>query len=235
MMRQDRILFWSAKSTPDRRNGIPCRDDQPSSIRRYTNSAIGAISRLLDIGILPDIMAGNIIGIVAQRLVRVLCNECKYPYTPDAQEQQLLGIAAHKDITLYRAAGCETCNHQGYKGRLAIMELLKLDYDLDDLISHRASARQIREAALTKGFRPLAWTAHHAGFSLAKLTGGDLTADWVDMALYSIAPSTRIKTTKASGCRQLVIWVAPEARGLDLIDVKKTSAKPIKRGKSNAG
>ena len=122
----------------------------------HTNSAIGAISRLLDIGILPDIMAGNIIGIVAQRLVRVLCNECKYPYTPDAMERQLLGIAAHQDITLYRAAGCEACNHQGYKGRLAIMELLKLDYDLDDLISHRASARQIREAALTKGFRPLA-------------------------------------------------------------------------------
>lgn len=122
----------------------------------HTNSAIGAISRLLDIGILPDIMAGNIIGIVAQRLVRVLCNECKYPYSPDTLEQQLLGIAAHKDVTLYRAAGCETCNHQGYKGRLAIMELLKLDYDLDDLISHRASARQIREAALTKGFRPLA-------------------------------------------------------------------------------
>jgi len=122
----------------------------------HTNSAIGAISRLLDIGILPDIMAGNIIGIVAQRLVRVLCSECKYAYTPDAMERQLLGIAAHQDVTLYRAAGCETCNHQGYKGRLAIMELLKLDYDLDDLISHRASARQIRETALTKGFRPLA-------------------------------------------------------------------------------
>jgi type II secretory ATPase GspE/PulE/Tfp pilus assembly ATPase PilB-like protein len=122
----------------------------------HTNSAIGAISRLLDIGIQPDIMAGNIIGIVAQRLVRVLCNECKYPYTPDAMERGLLGIGTHQDITLYRAAGCETCNHQGYKGRLAIMELLKLDYDLDDLISHRSSARQIREAALTKGFRPLA-------------------------------------------------------------------------------
>ncbi|MFZ2541541.1 MAG: ATPase, T2SS/T4P/T4SS family [Gallionella sp.] len=122
----------------------------------HTNSAIGAISRLLDIGILPDIMAGNIIGIVAQRLVRVLCTECKYPYTPDALERQLLGLAAHQDITLYRAAGCDTCNHQGYKGRLAIMELLKLDYDLDDLISHRASARQIRDAALAKGYRPLA-------------------------------------------------------------------------------
>ncbi|MFZ5523784.1 MAG: GspE/PulE family protein [Pseudomonadota bacterium] len=122
----------------------------------HTNSAIGAIPRLLDIGILPDIMAGNIIGIVAQRLVRILCSECKYPYTPDALERQLLGVNAQQDITLYRAAGCEACNHQGYRGRLALMELLKLDYDLDDLISHRASAREIREAALSKGFRPLA-------------------------------------------------------------------------------
>jgi type II secretory ATPase GspE/PulE/Tfp pilus assembly ATPase PilB-like protein len=122
----------------------------------HTNSAIGAIPRLLDIGILPDIMAGNIIGIVAQRLLRILCSECKYPYTPDATERQLLGIDPDQDITLYRAAGCEACNHQGYKGRLALMELLKLDFDLDDLISHRASAREIREAALAKGFRPLA-------------------------------------------------------------------------------
>jgi type IV pilus assembly protein PilB len=122
----------------------------------HTNSAIGAIPRLLDIGILPDIMAGNIIGIVAQRLVRILCRDCKYPYTPDSMERQLLGIKAQQDITLYRAAGCDACNHQGYKGRLALMELLKLDYDLDDLISHRASAREIREAALSKGFRPLA-------------------------------------------------------------------------------
>jgi len=122
----------------------------------HTNSAIGAIPRLLDIGILPDIMAGNIIGVVAQRLIRILCNECKYPYSPDASERKLLGLTAQQDITLYRAAGCESCNHQGYKGRMAIMELLKLDFDLDDLVSQRASTRQIREAALEKGFRPLA-------------------------------------------------------------------------------
>jgi type IV pilus assembly protein PilB len=123
----------------------------------HTNSAIGAIPRLLDIGILPDIMAGNIIGIVAQRLIRILCKDCKYPYSPDASERKLLGLSAQQDTTLYRAAGCETCNHQGYKGRMTIMELLKMDYDLDDLVSHRASARQIREAALAKGFRPLAF------------------------------------------------------------------------------
>ena len=122
----------------------------------HTNSAIGAIPRLLDIGILPDIMAGNIIGIIAQRLVRVLCKECKYPYIPDAMERKLLGIPAQQDITLYRAAGCDSCSHQGYKGRMAIMELLKMDYDLDDLVSRRASTRQLREIALSKGFRPLA-------------------------------------------------------------------------------
>ncbi|MBI3221952.1 MAG: Flp pilus assembly complex ATPase component TadA [Nitrosomonadales bacterium] len=122
----------------------------------HTNSAIGAIPRLLDIGILPDIMAGNIIGIVAQRLVRILCNECKYPYQPDQHERKLMGIAAHQDITLYRAAGCDICKHQGYKGRMAIMELLKMDQDLDDLVARRASTRQLRETALNKGFRPLA-------------------------------------------------------------------------------
>ncbi|MDP4027491.1 MAG: ATPase, T2SS/T4P/T4SS family [Gallionella sp.] len=122
----------------------------------HTNSAIGAIPRLLDIGILPDIMAGNIIGIVAQRLIRVLCGECKYPYQPDAPERKLLGIETHQDIVLYRAAGCEACNFQGYSGRMTIMELLKMDHDLDDLVSRRASTRQIREAALSKGFRPLA-------------------------------------------------------------------------------
>jgi type II secretory ATPase GspE/PulE/Tfp pilus assembly ATPase PilB-like protein len=122
----------------------------------HTNSAIGAIPRLLDIGILPDIMAGNIIGIVAQRLVRVLCNDCKYPYQPDTLERKLLGVAAHQDATLYRAAGCDACGHQGYKGRMAIIEMLKIDYDLDELISRRASTRQIRDSALSKGFRPLA-------------------------------------------------------------------------------
>jgi len=122
----------------------------------HTNSAIGAIPRLLDIGILPDIMAGNIIGVVAQRLVRLLCKECKEPYQPEAYERKILGVAEHEDVTVYRSVGCETCNHQGYSGRMAIMELLKMDHDLDDLISHRASARQIREAAFAKGFRPLA-------------------------------------------------------------------------------
>ncbi|WP_424191983.1 GspE/PulE family protein [Ampullimonas aquatilis] len=122
----------------------------------HTNSAIGAISRLLDIGVLPDIMAGNIIGMVAQRLIRKLCPHCKTPYQPDAIECRLLGLAvAPPDLTIYRATGCEHCDHYGYKGRMAIMELLKTNFDLDDLIGRRASTRELRSLAMESGFSPL--------------------------------------------------------------------------------
>ncbi|MBI1174932.1 MAG: secretion system protein E [Sideroxydans sp.] len=122
----------------------------------HTNSALGAIPRLLDIGILPDIMATNIIGIVAQRLIRVLCPHCKYSYQPDAGERRLLGISHNEEATIFRAAGCDICQHQGYIGRMALMELLKMDNELDDLISRRASIHQLKQAALARGFRPLA-------------------------------------------------------------------------------
>jgi len=122
----------------------------------HTNSAIGAIPRLQDIGILPDIMAGNIIGIIAQRLVRVLCPHCKLAYHPEHNEQKLLGLHPGAAPVVYRATGCDLCRHQGYSGRLAIMELLKMDADFDDLVARRASNRELKQTALDKGFRPLA-------------------------------------------------------------------------------
>lgn len=123
----------------------------------HTNSAIGAMPRLLDIGVLPDIIAGNIIGIVAQRLMRKLCPHCKQPYQPEMMEGHLLGLEKHElNITIYQATGCEICNYQGYKGRIAIMELLKMDSDLDELIARRAPAVEIRTMALSKGFITLA-------------------------------------------------------------------------------
>ncbi|MET3105475.1 type IV pilus assembly protein PilB [Oxalobacteraceae bacterium GrIS 1.18] len=122
----------------------------------HTNSAIGAIPRLQDIGILPDILAGNIIGIVAQRLVRRLCPHCKEGATASDIERQLLGLVPEgPEVVIYRAVGCERCNHQGYKGRLGIMELLKMNAELDDLIARRVTAREIRQVALKNGFRPL--------------------------------------------------------------------------------
>ncbi len=122
----------------------------------HTNSAIDAVPRLLDIGVLPDIMAGNIIGIVAQRLVRKLCAHCRQPYEADPIEMKLLGLdeGAHPP-TLHRAAGCEKCDYQGFKGRTNIMELLKLDPELDELIARRATRLEIRKLALSKGFQPI--------------------------------------------------------------------------------
>jgi type II secretory ATPase GspE/PulE/Tfp pilus assembly ATPase PilB-like protein len=121
----------------------------------------------LDIGIVPDVLAGNIIGIIAQRLIRMLCKQCRSPQTPSYSELRLLGlntgIDSESEIThttnekiIYQPVGCEHCDHQGYRGRIAIMELLKIDGDLDDLITRRASARELTKAAQKHGFRTLA-------------------------------------------------------------------------------
>ena len=120
----------------------------------HTNSSIGSISRLLDIGILPDIMAGNIIGIVAQRLIRRLCPHCKETVIADDVERRLLGLAIDDaPVSICRAAGCERCAYQGYKGRLAIMEILKMTAELDELTARRASSRELKNAARAAGFK----------------------------------------------------------------------------------
>jgi type II secretory ATPase GspE/PulE/Tfp pilus assembly ATPase PilB-like protein len=122
----------------------------------HTNSALGAFPRLLDIGIQADIMAGNIIGIIAQRLVRALCPHCKEAFSPSPEERRLLGIAADAATHIYKPVGCKQCSNKGYKGRRPIMELLVMDADLDELIARRGTARDLREAALSKGFQTLA-------------------------------------------------------------------------------
>ena len=123
----------------------------------HTNSALGAIPRLLDIGILPDIMAGNIIGVVAQRLLRRLCPHCREEHAPEPWEMRLLGIQPERPVpALFRAIGCPACAYRGYRGRMSIMEVMRMDSDLDELVVRRATLREIRTAARAKGFRALA-------------------------------------------------------------------------------
>jgi len=121
----------------------------------HTNSALGAFPRLLDIGIQPDIMAGNIIGVIAQRLVRVLCPHCKEAYAPSREERHLLGATGEKVSFLHRSVGCKQCDNKGFKGRTAIMELLVMDSDLDELVARRATAKELRATAMAKGYRAL--------------------------------------------------------------------------------
>jgi len=121
----------------------------------HTNSALGAFPRLFDIGIVPDIIAGNVIGVVAQRLVRLLCTHCREAYAPSREERQILGLTPEATTKIYRPVGCKQCNFRGYRGRTAVMEILRLDSDLDELVARRSTAKELRSCALEKGFRPL--------------------------------------------------------------------------------
>jgi type IV pilus assembly protein PilB len=123
----------------------------------HTNSAVGAIPRLLDIGILPDVIAGNLIGVVAQRLIRKLCAACKEPKAASDLERQLLGVQDRQgEVVIYTAKGCDICENQGYKGRNSVIEILKISGDMDDLIARRAGMREMLNLAKKGGFKPLA-------------------------------------------------------------------------------
>ena len=123
----------------------------------HTSSAIGSIARLRELGVLADVMAGNIIGVIGQRLVRRLCPHCKQAYTPGAKMCTWLGIAPDAlPVTIHRSSdGCEDCDYRGYKGRMALAESLVFDAELDDLIAHKATHHELHATALAKGFSPL--------------------------------------------------------------------------------
>ena len=122
----------------------------------HTNSAIQSIPRLLDLNIKTNVLAGNVIGIVAQRLIRTLCPKCKTPDSPSPVEAQLLKLGPDEQITLYRPAGCPACEFLGYKGRMAIFELLKFDKGLDELITKNASINGLNDHAVMRGFISMA-------------------------------------------------------------------------------
>ena len=122
----------------------------------HSNSAVGAIPRLLDMGVRPEILAGNIIGAIAQRLVRKLCNECKEPAEMKRPQPANCIRDAEDRLIVYRPVGCPACAGQGYRGRMALMEILPFDPDMDELIARRGTSRELHGLAVAKGFRPLA-------------------------------------------------------------------------------
>jgi general secretion pathway protein E len=118
----------------------------------HTNTAAGAISRLIDMEVEPFLLGSVLAGVLAQRLVRRLCLACREPYRPDSGVRTDLALP---DQTFYRAIGCPACHHTGYVGRLAVFEFLAIDPALARLITHRADTHTIETAATQAGYHSL--------------------------------------------------------------------------------
>jgi len=117
----------------------------------HTNSAIGAVTRLVDMGVEPFLISSSLLGVLAQRLVRVLCNDCKRAYVADEAECALFGLDPAQAPTLYHAEGCDVCRQLGYRGRTGIYELVMFDDALRSMIHTRAPEQDMLRHARRLG------------------------------------------------------------------------------------
>ncbi len=115
----------------------------------HTNDAPSTVVRLMDMGIEPYLAASSIVGVVAQRLVRRICENCKKPVEITAMEKTVLGI--NEDINIYKGTGCSSCSNTGYKGRTAIHEIMLVNKNIRALIDKKAAIDEIKKAAIEQG------------------------------------------------------------------------------------
>ena len=115
----------------------------------HTNDAPGAITRLVDMGVEPYLAADAIVAVIAQRLVRKLCPNCREPYTAEGNEMMILNL--DKPVRLYRAVGCPACQNSGYRGRTAIHEVMMVGREHRNIIARGGSAEEIREVSISQG------------------------------------------------------------------------------------
>lgn len=134
----------------------------------HTNDALGTIPRLGDIGIPPHLLAGSLICTMAQRLARKLCLHCRKPRLATEEETRLLRMDISNPPTIHEAVGCEKCGFKGYKGRVGLHEILRIDQGMDELIATKATRNQMMEYALQNGFVPMVQDG------ITKLLAGDI-------------------------------------------------------------
>jgi type IV pilus assembly protein PilB len=118
----------------------------------HTNDALGAIPRLGDIGVPAHLLSGSLIGCLAQRLARKLCQHCRKPHMATPDECKILGVDHASAPTIYEPGGCPKCSNKGFKGRTGIMEIMRVDKGLDDLIATHATRRVMVEYLQSTGF-----------------------------------------------------------------------------------
>lgn len=121
----------------------------------HTNDAPSSIMRLAEMDVEPFLIASATIGIIAQRLLRRICNNCKVEYTPDENTLNFLGLDNHSNKTYYKGEGCEKCNNTGYKGRIGAYEVMKINDNIRDLIAKGSNSSIIKLAAQQSGMKTL--------------------------------------------------------------------------------
>ncbi|MEK1906871.1 MAG: ATPase, T2SS/T4P/T4SS family, partial [Pseudomonas sp.] len=117
----------------------------------HTNSAVGAVTRLVDMGVEPFLLSSSLLGVLAQRLVRVLCPSCREARPADEAECALLGLEPHAKPTIYHAQGCADCHQQGYRGRTGIYELVVFDEQMRTLVHNGAGEQELTRHARSLG------------------------------------------------------------------------------------
>lgn len=125
----------------------------------HTNSAASTITRLVDMGIEPYLIADATVGVIAQRLVRRLCPSCKKIHITEELEYELLGVDKNDELTIYEPCGCHICNGTGYFGRIGLYEIMPISSRIKEIISRNGSANQIRDIALEEGMNTLQMSA----------------------------------------------------------------------------
>ena len=125
----------------------------------HTNSTAASISRLIDMGIEPYLLGDSLVGIIAQRLVRRLCPECKESYEAAEEEKRVLKVPQNEPLKLYKACGCEACGNTGYYGRIGVYEIMPISRKIKNLIASGANADEITAQAVTEGMNTLRMSA----------------------------------------------------------------------------
>ena len=121
----------------------------------HTNDAASAITRLVDMGVEPFLVGSSLVAVLAQRLVRLLCTECKSPHEATAEELREIGIDDSSNVEIFGPEGCPACNYTGYHGRLGIFELMHVDDEIRALVSQNIDSKTIRNTAMRKGMHTL--------------------------------------------------------------------------------
>lgn len=190
----------------------------------HTNDAPGAIARLGEMGIEPFMVSSSLIGVVAQRLVRRVCSQCRIPYTPTTEELARYGLSASKEtsVTFYKANSlppesiaeaktknqiCPACNGIGYKGRCGVYEVMRVTENLQTLINQEAPTERIKEVAVDEGMKTL------LAYSLDLVRQGSTTLEEVERVTFTdTALEAELKAKRKSGltCKTCDATLQPE-------------------------